>query len=237
MEFYQLLMAIILFSAIQSVIGVGLLLFGTPALLLAGYSYPEVLWILLPASCSLSLLQIIEGRDLIESKKNVYFLTVPSLVLSLIIVIKLDYVIDIKKIVGVFLFAIAILRLSTFPKNWARTLLEKYRKISYLLIGFIHGFSNLGGAPLSVVISATYSERQKVNANIAFVYFILALSQLIVLFIYETKIFSSSYLIFIPVVIINHLLLRKTLFLKIDNIKFKQFINFIILIFGVICLL
>jgi hypothetical protein len=218
-------------------VGVGLLLFGTPSLLLLGYSYPEVLWILLPSSCLLSLVQIFEGYHLVESKKDVYFLIIPSLVVSLIIVIKLDYVIDIKKIVGVILFTIAILRLSSFPKSWGRLLLEKYRKISYILIGLIHGLSNLGGAPLSVVVSVRHTDRKKVNANIAFVYFILALSQLVVLSIYEREVFSPLYLLFIPIVIINHLILSKTLALRIDNTKFKRFLNFIILIFGVICVM
>ena len=236
MEFYQLVIIIIFFSAIQSIAGVGLLLFGTPTLLLFGYAYPEVLWILLPASCSLSLVQIAQGYWLIDSKRDVYCLTIPSLICALILIIKLDYIFDIKKTVGLFLCLIAVLRLSSFPKNWARLLLDKYRRISYVLIGVVHGLSNLGGAPLSVIVSASYSDRLKVNANIAFVYFILALSQLVVLFIYELKIFTPLYLVFIPIVIFNHLILGKTLTLKLDDANFKKFINLIVLVFGILCL-
>ena len=235
MDFYYLLIIIILFSSIQSVIGVGLLLFGTPTLLIMGYAFTEVLWILLPASCSLSLFQIIENRKLVHSKKGVYFLTIPALVFSLILVIKLDYLIDIKRIVGIFLLSIAVLRLTKFADKWTDSLIRKGKNLFYLLIGLIHGISNLGGAPLSVLASSMYDDKKSVSTNIAFVYFVLATSQLIVLSIFKGELYLPEYLIFIPVVILNHLILGKMLFRHIDNSFFRIFINLIILAFGAIC--
>ena len=61
-EFVTLTLIISLFSLIQSVFGVGLLLFGTVYVL--GYSYSETLWIVLPASLSISLAQIYGGIGL-----------------------------------------------------------------------------------------------------------------------------------------------------------------------------
>ena len=237
MELYELLIIVIIFSTIQSIVGVGLLLFGTPSLLLLGYPYPEVLWMLLPASCTLSLVQIFEGYEAINSKKETYFFTMPALVCSLILVIEFGDIIDIKKIIGIFLIVIALLRLSKFSKTWARFLLEKFRRGSYILIGLVHGLSNLGGAPLSVVVSATHTDKREINANISFVYFNLALSQLIVLYFLEIDDFSASYLVFVPVVIANHLVLNRKLSKRINDANFKIFINLMILIFGVICLL
>ena len=52
-----------LFSLIQSIFGVGLLLLGTPTFLLLGYNYFEVLNILLPYSILISVLQIIFNKD------------------------------------------------------------------------------------------------------------------------------------------------------------------------------
>ena len=51
-----------LFSLIQSIFGVGLLLLGTPTFLLLGYNYFEVLNILLPYSILISVLQIIFNK-------------------------------------------------------------------------------------------------------------------------------------------------------------------------------
>ncbi len=58
----NLYVALIVFvtSVMQSLFGVGVLLFGTPLLLLAGYPFLQSLLILLPISISINVLQILE---------------------------------------------------------------------------------------------------------------------------------------------------------------------------------
>ena len=54
---------IILFLIVfQSIFGIGLLVFGTPTLMILGYQYSDILSVLLPISCSISLIQIINAR-------------------------------------------------------------------------------------------------------------------------------------------------------------------------------
>src|SRR5689334_18088908 len=52
---------VLILAAIQSVFGVGLLVFGTPILLLIGFPFPVVLAYLLPCSLVISTLQIAQG--------------------------------------------------------------------------------------------------------------------------------------------------------------------------------
>tara|TARA_B100000427_G_scaffold234156_1_gene197182 strand:+ start:620 stop:1342 length:723 start_codon:yes stop_codon:yes gene_type:complete len=236
-EFYLLLVVVILFSSIQSILGIGLLLFGTPLLLIIGYSYVELLWILLPSSCSLSLYQIFENHRLIKSKKEIFYYTIPALILSLIIVLNYDYILDIKKIVGLFLLAISILRLFNVSKKWTKSIVIKSKNVIYLLIGLVHGFSNLGGAPLTILKSSLYNDSKKISTNIAFAYLILASSQLVILYSYKSEFFVFSYLLFIPIVILNHMIIQKLLFGYFNNSNFKFLINVVIFIFGFICLL
>ena len=70
MELSYLVFIVALFSIIQSIFGVGLLLFGTPTLLLIGYSYSETLWVLLPCSIVISLIQTFDNFYLVQSKKE-----------------------------------------------------------------------------------------------------------------------------------------------------------------------
>ena len=235
MELFYILLLIFIFSTIQSVFGLGLLLFGTPSLLLMGYGFSETLWMLLPSSCSLSLLQVIKNRKAIETKKPVYLITVPTLILSLALIIKLGYLFSIKKIVGSFLLLTAFLRFSRTADQWSKKLVQRSKGMMYFLIGLIHGVSNLGGAPLSILASSVHNGRKAVSANIAFVYFILAFSQIIVLTIFDRGTFSYSYLLFIPVVIANYLLTSKILVKHIDDSKFRYLINMLIIFFGIIC--
>ena len=69
-EIYYLVTIIAVFSVIQSIFGVGILLFGTPTLLLLEYSYSETLWLLLPCSVVISLIQVVNDYKLIEAKKK-----------------------------------------------------------------------------------------------------------------------------------------------------------------------
>ena len=58
----EVIFIVLIFSIVQSIFGVGLLLFGTPTLLLLGVGYEQVLWILLPSSITISLYQVFENK-------------------------------------------------------------------------------------------------------------------------------------------------------------------------------
>ena len=48
---------------LQSIFGVGLLLFGTPTLLYYNYSFSETLFILLPISITISIIQFFSSKS------------------------------------------------------------------------------------------------------------------------------------------------------------------------------
>ena len=56
---YIIILAIVAaLSVIQSIFGMGVLIFGTPTLLLLGYDFITAIGILVPASFTISLLQV-----------------------------------------------------------------------------------------------------------------------------------------------------------------------------------
>jgi len=55
----DILLTVVSTSVIQSVFGVGVLLFGTPLLLLLGYEFVDALGVLLPVSIAISTLQVL----------------------------------------------------------------------------------------------------------------------------------------------------------------------------------
>jgi len=64
--FIDILLTVIFTAAIQSMFGTGVLLFGTPLLLLYGYDFQFALTILLPTSILINLLQLINKYKNIE---------------------------------------------------------------------------------------------------------------------------------------------------------------------------
>ena len=169
-EIYYLVTIIAVFSVVQSIFGVGLLLFGTPTLLLLGYSYSETLWLLLPCSVTISLIQVVNDYKLIEAKKRAVYLVIPTLVLGLALVVTYENGINITRIVGVFLLLIGVIRFSSKLQALLSSTVKKHIQIYYIIIGVVHGISNMGGGPLSILMSTIYSKKEIIRANVAFIY-------------------------------------------------------------------
>jgi len=195
-EILTLTIVITSFSIIQTLFGVGLLVFGTPTLLLLGYPFGTALLILLPSSVLLSALQIIKGKNQIEIKKEFIYYSIPPMLLGIFIVSSgfLDW--NLKLVIGVILIFISLLKAL---KKYNDILLRKFSanlKAYMLFMGVIHGISNQGGGLLTLYFSTIYNSKLKIRSNIAFCYFTYGIFQLLFLLIFH----------FDPVVLIGILL-------------------------------
>jgi uncharacterized membrane protein YfcA len=142
---------IFVLAVFQSVFGVGLLLFGTPTFLFIGYDFESTLVLLLPVSISISFLQIIYQKSSIKSLVSEYNLfCLPFLVLFLVVAINLGSIVDIRIYVSIFLIISSIVILNKNRIVRMNKYLLKYRKFYLVLIGSIHGFTNMGGGFLSL---------------------------------------------------------------------------------------
>ena len=180
----------------QSIAGVGILVIGTPSMLLMDFNMIEILNVLLPISIITSFLNLIIIRVLhnknkiyIDKKFNFLFfiICVPSIFIGLMILRNFENLIKFEYLVSsVILFSVIITNL----KAQIIKISEKF-KISYLFItGTIHGITNSGGSLLSLLIS---SQQNKENSryNITFFYFFLASFQyLIFINIFEIDFFN-----------------------------------------------
>ena len=86
---------IVFLIVIQSIFGVGLLLFGTPSFLIMGYDFPNTINILMPVSITISFLQF--SRSNVSDKKfikeyNLFCL--PFLIIFLVLALKYKYFLD-----------------------------------------------------------------------------------------------------------------------------------------------
>tara|TARA_B100000686_G_C16712279_1_gene929899 strand:- start:29 stop:499 length:471 start_codon:yes stop_codon:yes gene_type:complete len=144
--------------------------------------------------------------------------------------------VNITQMVGIILILIACFRMRPLPNIIGTDYALKYKKIWYSMIGGIHGCSNLGGAPLTALMSALHSDQKTLNANVAFIYFSLALSQMVVLTALEVEHFEIEYLGFIPLVISIHIVTNYLVGGRINKTVFDGLITLMILVFGFLCL-
>ena len=204
---YIILFVVMLF---QTVIGVGVLVIGTPVLLLLGINLVETISILLPISIATSFFNLIYfflkrniSLNIIEKDtKNYFFIyCMPCILLGLYILKLTSEFLNFNYIVGsVIILSVLITKKSNF--------LEKVNKLSKILflslVGTIHGLTNSGGSLLSIFLS---NRNNKINSryNITFFYFFLASFQFIsFLSIFGLKVINTNFIwaiIFCPITV------------------------------------
>lgn len=224
-------------SLVQSLFGVGILLFGTPTFLFFGFSFEEALTFTLPSSLSISILQILSNYEVITDKKTSILIIMPSLFIGLLLLIYINNSNIIQLLVGVMLVLVAITRFSIDFNNIVTIFIKKYQNITLAMTGFIHGFTNLGGGLLTFYSSTKYSDKKMITANIAFIYAIFAIIQLTFLSL-SSKI--NFHIISLILPIISGLIFIFSGKYLIENIRGKDYakiITLIIFIYGLLSIL
>ena len=202
--FFEIIIILSLIT-IQSIFGIGLLLFGTPSFLLLGYDFANTINILMPVSITISALQFfkskVSDRNFIK-EYNLFCL--PCLILFLVLALKFKNFLDFKIIVAFLLIFSSILilnkrRFSSFKKIFFNS--KKYILIG---IGCVHGLTNMGGSFLAIY-STLISKNIKEVARyyISYGYLIMGILQFITVLFISFKIldFNKLYYVFLAVII------------------------------------
>ena len=86
-EFFTVMAVIAVLSVVQSGFGMGVLIFGTPTLLLLGKDFTEAICMLVPASFVISLLQLTTSRqDRVVVSRHLYLICLPGIGVGLWII-------------------------------------------------------------------------------------------------------------------------------------------------------
>ena len=219
----DILIIIMMVAIVQSIFGVGMLLFGTPILLLLGYSFIETLGIVLPISIAISLLQVVKHYDYVDLAfyKNVLRYSIPVVIVFLVLITSIK--VNIGVIMGILLLLVAV-------KNFSHTIeralqsIVKYERLYLIITGLVHGISNLGGSLLTVMIYSKQYPKDVTRVTAAACYSTLALFQLLTLFVMQTE-FTTPYsdkVTLVQLGILTFLIVEEVLYVHIDNEKFNR---------------
>lgn len=199
---------------VQSILGVGILVLGTPILLVFEFNIVEIMNMLLPISILTSLLNVLiilnqKNVQKIElntyQKKTFFLICVPSVFLGLLILKKFESLINFNLMVSIIIILSILLKLYQ-KKIWLFLNNNFLLKIIMFFMGNIHGLTNSGGTLL--VLFFTQSSKGKLDQNrysVSFFYLFLALFQYLVfkLLFKNISIIEMNELIIISIVIIG----------------------------------
>jgi len=229
---------IIFLIIIQSVFGVGLLLFGTPSFLILGYDFANTINILMPVSITISVLQFFKSKVKDQKFINEYNLfCLPFLVFFLVIALKFKYILNFKLLVGLLLVFSSILILNKKRFSSFKETFFKLKKLVLISIGCVHGLTNMGGSFLAIYSTLVSQNKKEITRYyICYGYLIMGILQYItVLFLSFNSIeFTKLFYILLALIIYFP---SQILFKNVKDKKFSKYINIIALMYGLIILL
>jgi uncharacterized membrane protein YfcA len=180
---------------IQTIVGVGVLVIGTPILLILDYNIIDAISILLPISIVTSLANIFYINFKYKMKafpinhkitKFFFVICVPSVFIGIIILKLFQNLINFKILVSIIILTSLFIKIFLIKNLIFFSKLKK--KIYLILIGIIHGLTNSGGSLLSLfLLNLNNNEKNKTRYDLSFFYFFLALLQYILFVIVFNK--------------------------------------------------
>ncbi|HXV70350.1 MAG TPA: hypothetical protein VEB69_03035 [Acidimicrobiia bacterium] len=193
---------VIAFAVVQSVFGVGLLVFGTPTLLLVGFSFAETLAYLLPCSIVISLLQVVAGGGfgLDDMRRRFLIYTAPLVLVGATLILTVGSGVDIRLLVGAMLLVSGAIRLLGPVRARVDSFVRRQLNGFLVLLGAIHGLSNLGGGVLTLIVGSVYETKEDIRRQIAFCYGMMAVIQLATLFFTTSPDIDPVMLVLLPVI-------------------------------------
>ncbi|RPD93458.1 hypothetical protein BBB56_22040 [Candidatus Pantoea deserta] len=235
---YLFLPAVLVFAIIQSLFGMGILVFGTPTLLLLGYDFSMVLGLLLPSSVLISFTQAYTGRSLGRGEREAInmFVCAVLVVICLSALLLSDIKINLDLLIGLVMVFSAAVRLSErFRRFISRTLVTN-QHLFVLLMGAVHGLTNMGGALLALYASSTQYEKTAIRTIVSRYYLMFGVIQLGTLAILKPQSLSILGFMTAPVALLVYWVIGNLLFRRTSAPVYEILLTAFIAVYGIVVL-
>jgi hypothetical protein len=164
--------------------------------------------------------------------------TAPAVLLgTFLILVVLKHKIDMRSIVGGMLVVTAVLRLLGPLRQRMQSFVRARLSPLLVLLGLIHGVSNLGGGILTLIVSSVYDDKHSVRRHIAFGYGLMALIQIAVLFLTTSVHPDLALWLVLPVLaVLSYVVVGTRVFTRIGEPVYQSSLTALIGIFGILLL-
>jgi hypothetical protein len=233
---HLVLATVAVLAAVQSVFGVGLLVFGTPTLLIIGLDFPVILAYLLPCSLVISCLQVrgSGGLTLEPIRKEFLIYTAPTVLVATAAAVFLGSPDQTGVAVGTVLMATALLRVLPLGRRAVTTFVRHYRPGLLVGLGVVHGLSNVGGGILTAIVGSTFDDKHSIRRHIAFCYGLMATLQLAVVLLDRPPVQPVLWLALPPLAGAVYLVAGQWLFLKTGRATYQHALTALLAVFGLL---
>jgi len=219
----DILITVAVSSFIQSIFGVGVLLFGTPLLMLQGYNFFQAVIVLLPISLLINLSQIVKDHKSVDIAfyKKIIVYTIPFIVIFLAVLNEIK--INIGLLISVLLLFVAAKDFSDRVNNFVN-LVVRHERSYFILMGIVHGLTNLGGPLLTVAVHSKGYGKRTTRATVAASYATFATFQIVTLFFsnFDMDIKLSTIALSMSVGLTMFIVTEKIVYANIDSENYRR---------------
>ena len=219
----DILITVAVSSFIQSIFGVGVLLFGTPLLMLQGYNFFQAVIVLLPISLLINLSQIAKDHKSVDIAfyKKIIVYTIPFIVIFLAVLNEIK--INIGLLISVLLLLVAAKDFSARVNNLV-DLVVRHERSYFILMGIVHGLTNLGGPLLTVAVHSKGYGKRTTRATVAASYATFATFQIVTLFFsnFDMDIKLSTIALSMSVGLAMFIVTEKIVYANIDAENYRR---------------
>ena len=219
----DILITVAVSSFIQSIFGVGVLLFGTPLLMLQGYDFFQAVIVLLPISLLINLSQIVKDHKSVDIAfyKKIIVYTIPFIVIFLAVLNEIK--VNIGLLISVLLLFVAAKDFSDRVNNFVN-LVVRHERSYFILMGIVHGLTNLGGPLLTVAVHSKGYEKRTTRATVAASYATFATFQIVTLFFsnFDLDIKLSTIALSMSVGLTMFIVTEKIVYANIDAGNYRR---------------
>ena len=235
---FEILITIAVTSILQSIFGTGVLLFGTPILLMLGKDFQTTLAILLPASIFINFFQIRNNIKSIDTAffKNLILFCLPMVFLTLYLSFSIH--LDTNSVIGIFLIVIS-LKSSMKPISMIINWMLSFERLYLTMMGILHGLTNLGGSLLSGIVLSKELTKDSKRATIAASYCFMAFIQIVTIYtvLGYHKFFNTKNFIYWISAPLIFFIIEKYVYQAVDEKLYNRVSGFFLFLVGVAVLI
>ena len=225
---------IMLLAVVQSMFGMGILVFGTPTLLLLGVDFTTVLGLLLPSSITISAIQVLTSKQIpwVRREKLNMVLCALCLISSLVLLIRMNWKAHIDIWIGLTMLTAAALRYWRALQQRMQVVLARWQSAYIVFMGLVHGLTNMGGALLALYATSAHKDKLLVRTTVARYYLMFGLLQLGTLAVLKPAALSVQGLFVAPVAALSYLVAGNLLFKRTSAPVYERSITLFIAVYG-----
>ncbi len=235
----SLLLIVAILAVVQALFGMGILVFGTPTLLLLGFEFTTVLGLLLPASMSISTIQVLTTRQIAlpVPERRTMLICAIAIGASLVFLMQVHVEVRANLLIGFAMVCAALARYSSSLQDRIRLFVQRSRLLYVAVMGILHGLTNMGGALLAIYAATTYHDKEQMRTIISRYYLLFGVIQLCTLAIFSPSSLSGAGLIAAPVAIAMYYVIGNVLFRRAQSNSYDKAMTAFIGAYGAVVLI